>query len=158
MYTLSVNMFHPGSCLYPYKFTNVRDLVINKYQNRSRTDEFQHGSGGKHFSEPSDPVIRATQKVKGIADCWRGDLLGDGEWRDTGAAASIAAMGVCHPPPCDVAMLMQNVPCGTAKGLSPADLQNERCAHDTLGQTFSSQQSRLMISQKLCREPQLSLG
>lgn len=84
--------------------------------------------------------------------------MGDGGGRDTGAAASTAAMGVCHLLLCDVAMLMQNVPCGTAKGLSPADSQNERFAHDTLGQTFSSQQSRLMILQKLCGEPQLTLG
>lgn len=79
-------------------------------------------------------------------------------WRDIGTAASTEAMGVCHPPLCDVSMLMQNVPRGTAKGRSPADIHNERFAHDTLGQTFSSQQSRLMISQKLRRLPQLLLG
>lgn len=83
--------------------------------------------------------------------------MGDGGWSNIEAAASTAAMGVHHPPLCDVSMFMQTVPCGTAKALSPADLQNE-IAHDTLGQTFSSQQSRLMISQKLCREPQLMLS
>lgn len=41
-------------------------------------------------------------------------------------------------------------------GLSPEDEQNERFAHDTLGQPSPSRQSRLMISQKLCRQPQLT--
>ena len=104
-----------------------------------RTERFQHDTARKHFSRASDPVIRATQKVKRIADCLGDDLLGDWGWRDIGAAASTAAMGVCHLPACDVSMLMQNVPCGAEKMLSPAALQNERFAHDTLGQTFSSQ-------------------
>lgn len=83
--------------------------------------------------------------------------MGDGGWRDIEAVARTAAMRSCHPPPCDVSMLMQYAPFGTfCKGLSPADVQNERFTHDTLGQTFSSQQPRLMISQKLCREPQLN--
>ena len=76
----------------------------------------------RNFSEPSDPVIMATQKVKGIADYRGGDLFGDGGWRDMVAVAGSAAMGVCHPPPCDVSMLMQNCFLWDSKGKSPADL------------------------------------
>lgn len=71
---------------------------------------------------------------------------------------STTSMEVCHLLQCDVSMLIQNVPCGAGKGLSPADLQNEQFAHDTSGQTFSFEPLRLMISQKLCREPQLTLS
>ncbi|CAB1429250.1 unnamed protein product [Pleuronectes platessa] len=101
--------------------------------NTRRTGRLQHDTAWRRLSEPSDPVIRATQKVKGIADCPGDGLSGDdGGTEEYGSCvASAAATRVCHPPPSDVSMLMQNVPCGAGKGPSPADLQNELLVHDT---------------------------
>lgn len=60
-----------------------------------------------------------------------------------------AATRSCQPLPSDVSMLMQSVPRGTlCTAAIPADLRKERFTRDTSGQTVSSRQTRLMISQK----------
>lgn len=51
------------------------DFLINKYHNIRSNERFQHDTLRKYFCKPSDPVIRATQEVKGIANCWGDDLL-----------------------------------------------------------------------------------
>lgn len=74
---ICTRVFADVLCTARSKTVMLSDSVINNYQNTRRTKRFQHDTARKHFSELSDPVIRATQKVKGIADCFRDDLSGD---------------------------------------------------------------------------------
>lgn len=85
---------------------------------------------------------------------WVGDIS-DGGMEERVVSV---AMRSCQSLPSDASMLMQYVPRGTfCTAPIPAALRKERFTHDTSGQAFSSRQTRLMISQKPWRRPQLFL-
>lgn len=73
-----------------------------------------------------------------------------GGWGDGGVKERLASAATsCQPLASDASMLMQYVPPGRfCRARSPADRRNERFTPDTLGQTFCSRQTRLMVSQK----------
>lgn len=119
----------------PRQFTTMPDFVLNK---------------NEYVRKQTQRSYKNHTWIKPIA--YKDDLLCVWGWK------LCKLLGVCHPVPCDASMITQHVARGTRRGPSPAELHNQRFAHDTLCQIDLPLQSRLMISQCLCRESQLTLS